>query len=170
MENNLVTTEFLNDLKGILAEQNQTILGKVGEVSRKVDALDSRMLATEESVHHLMNERPINRREAARMRRTASRRICELLNVPTRRTERTIEQQVRYQKYANALFKRLYAEVPFEGHMSKSSYLDTPIKDYDAAMADIECFVPNCGMVNFFDEVDKIAVAKRIAKEMGYTS
>lgn len=168
MDNEIITKEFFDSLKGVLAEQNQTILGKVGEVSKKVDRLDEQVVAQGESINFLMNERPINRREAARMRRRVSLRVSELLGVPHKKSDRSIEQQLRYEKYADHLFKRLYAEVPYEGHMAKSSYLDTPKKDYDSAMADIDAFVPASGMSNFYNAVDNEAIAKRIAREQGY--
>ena len=168
MDNAIATREFFTELKDVFAEQNRTVLGKIGEVAKDVDLLKDDMSSMKFNVNHLMNERPINRREAGRMRRRAQRRICELLMVPTNKAERSLEQRIRYEKYHRALFGRLYAEVPNEGHMARSSYLDTPVKNYDAAMADIDSFVPACGMVNFMSEVDKDATAKVIAREQGY--
>ena len=52
--------------------------------------------------------------------------------------------------------------------MAKSSYLDTPKREFDSTMKDIEVYIPISGMTAFFEEADKEALAKKIAKEQGY--
>ena len=164
----IATREFLSELKSVLTEQNQTLVNKMGEVSKKVDVLDGRLEQVESTTAYLMNERPVSRSQTGKIRKAISRRVCKLLEVPERKSDRTIAQQVKYEKYSKALFGRCYAEIPNEGHLAKSSYLDTPVGDYDKAMSDIEAFVPASGMTDFYAEVDKIAIARKIAKEQGY--
>lgn len=159
---------FLSRLENVLATQNQAVLGKVGEVSKKVDMFDQRIISVEKDINFMKNERPIERREAGKIRRKVSERVCELLEVPFKKKDRTLEEQVRYEKYSRQLFGRCYAEIPYEGHMAKGSYLDTPKREFDSTMKDIEVFRPVGGMQNFYEEADKKALAKKIAKEQGY--
>ena len=73
---------FLSRLENVLATQNQAVLGKVGEVSKKVDMFDQRIISVEKDINFMKNERPIERREAGKIRRKVSERVCELLEVP----------------------------------------------------------------------------------------
>ena len=166
--NELMTKEFFSELKNILSEQNQTVLGEVGKLSKKVDTMDNRLEKVEENNEYLMNGVHVDRRQAGRLRKAISRRVCELLEVPIKKSDRTTEQQVKYEKYSGRLFGRCYAEIPNEGHLARSSYLDTATGNYDEAMKDIDVFVPASGMAAFYTEVDKCALAKKIAREQGY--
>lgn len=170
MENYLSTQEtaFLDRLEGILSSQNKAVLNKVGEMSQKVDSFDDRIKTVEQDINFMKYERPVERREAAKIRRAVSKRVCELLGVPFKKSERTLEEQVRYKKYSRHLFGKCYSEIPYEGHMAKGSYLDTPKREYDSALKDIEAYTPLSGMKAFFEEVDKEALANCIAREQGY--
>lgn len=159
---------FLSRLENILTNQNQAVLGEVGKMSKKVDLFDERIEAVEKDINFIKYERPIERREAGKIKRAVSKRVCELLRVPYKKKDRTLEEQVRYEKYSRRLFGRCYAEIPFEGHMAKGSYLDTPKREFDSTMKDIEVYIPTSGMTAFFEEADKEALAKKIAKEQGY--
>lgn len=170
--NNLINNNdgnnFLDRLELILSEQNRSVLNKVGEISKKVDSFDEEIQVVKKDINFMKNERPIERREANKIKRAVSKRVCELLEVPFKKSERSLEDQVKYEKYSRKLFGVCYSEIPYEGHMAKSSYLDTPKGYYDAALKDIESFIPFSGMGNFYVEADKEALAKRIAKEQGY--
>lgn len=167
-DNELATKEFLSELKVALLEQNQLLVNKISEVSQKVDVVDTRLEQVEATTAYLMNERPVSRSQAAKLRKAIAKRVCKLLEVPERKSDRTFAQQVKYEKYSKALFGRCYSEIPNDGHLDKSSYLDTPVGNYDRAMSDIDVFVPASGMTDFYADVDKIALAKKIAKEQGY--
>ena len=134
MSNEIMSNDFLNDLKNILATQNQTILSKVGDVSRQVDTLAEEQTKMKKDINFMKNERPIDRRESGRIKRAISRRVCELLDVPLKKEDRTVEQRVRYEKYSRKLFGRCYTEIPNEGNLARPSYLDTPKGRYDSAM------------------------------------
>lgn len=164
----LMLSGFLGDLKETLADQNRTVLGKVKEVSEKVDSLDTRLKDVEKNNEWLMNEQPVSRRQSGRIRRAIARRVCELLSVPVNKSERSTQDQVKYLKYSKPLFGKCYAEIPNEGNLARSSYLDTPTGKFEDAMKDIDVYVPSCGMAEFYAEVDRNAVAKKIAQEQGY--
>lgn len=159
---------FLSRLEGILSNQNKTVLHQVGEVSRKVDMFDDRIKTVEQDINFMKYERPVERREAAKIRRAVSRRVCELLEVPLKKDERTLEDKIKYKKYSRHLFGKCYSEIPYEGHMAKGSYLDTPKREYDATLADIDAYSPIGGMKAFYEEVDREALANCIAREQGY--
>lgn len=162
--------DFLKRLELVLAGQNEKVLGKVAEVSKKVDDFADDLDSVKREVKSIKEEQPITRREAERVRRAVSRRVCELLEIPADKRKRTVADKVKYEKYSRKLFGVCYAEVSREGHLAKSSYLDTPRRDYDAALLDIGAFSPSCGMANFYNRCDEDALAKRIAKEQGYCS
>ena len=159
---------FFDRLTEVIATQNEAVLGKVGELSQTVEKFDGRLKYVESNLNYIKLERPIDRRCAAQIRRTVSRRVCELLEVPVRKKDRTIEDCIKYKKYARKLFGCCYTEVPGEGHLARSSYLDTPIRYFDDAIRDIESFVPMRGMPEFYAEVDREALATKIVKEQGY--
>lgn len=164
----LMLSSFLSNLEAILERNNRGITDKLREVSTEVSAVSDRMDLIEKDVNFIKSEQPISRREAGRIRKRVSKRVCELLEVPYRRSERTVEQQVKYKKYSRKLFGVCYAEIPYDGNMAKSSYLDTPKGKYEDAMKDIDAFVPSSGMANFYAEADKEAIARKIAREQGY--
>lgn len=165
----LMLSGFLNNLESVLKRQNGAVLGKVEEVSKKVDEFADDLDSVKKEVKFIKEEQPITRREAGRIRRAVARRVCELLQVPHNKRERSMADKVKYEKYSRKLFGVCYAEVSREGHLAKSSYLDTPRKDYDAALLDIDAFTPSCGMENFYRQCDEDAIAKKIAEEQGYT-
>ena len=171
----IMLKSFLGDLENILAKQNRTIVDKVDWLTRDVeamakdnDSMKNELKSVREEVNFIKDEQPITRREAGRIRRAVSRKVCELLEVPVNKRDRNIEQKIKYEKYSRKLFGVCYAEISKEGHLAKSSYLDTPKKDYLLAMRDIEAFVPSCGMIEFYRMCDEDALANRIAKEQGY--
>lgn len=168
MDNQITTNDFLNRLEGILVNQNQQVLNKVGEVSKKVDGFEDELKTVKKDINFMKYERPIERREANKIRRAVSKRVCELLDVPFKKSERTLDEQVKYRKYSRKLFGVCYTEIPYEGHMAKSSYLDTPKGEYDATLRDIEVFSPSSGMDAFYREADKEALANVIADRNGY--
>lgn len=168
MDNQLMTNDFLNRLEGILTNQNQQVLNKVGEVSKKVDSFETELNSVKKDINFMKYERPIERREANKIRRAVSKKVCELLEVPFKKSERSLEEQVKYRKYSRKLFGVCYTEIPYEGHMAKSSYLDTSKGDYYATLKDIEAFSPSSGMEAFYSEADKEALANVIADKQGY--
>ena len=160
--------KFLDRLELILSGQNQKVLNKLGEVSNRLDVIESDHGELKKDVHFLKKERPVERREAGKLKRAIGRRVCELLEVPYDKKQRTLEDQIKYNKYSGKLFGRCYTEIPNDGHLAISSYLDTPIGEFDAAMRDIESFTPHCGMLEFYKQADRDALANKIKKEQGY--
>ena len=166
----LILSGFLNNLETVLGRQNSRVLGKVEELSKEVDVMHNDLDSVKREVSFIKDEQPITRREAGKIRRAVARRVCELLGVPKDKKDRNLEQKIKYEKYSRKLFGVCYAEVSREGHLAKSSYLDTPRRDYDSALKDIEAFSPYCGMGNFYQLCDEDALAKKIANEQGYAT
>lgn len=153
------------------AQSVNVLTGKVGDLSKKLDELETvvggnfKKIGTE--IENLKNNTEVETRQKKQIRRAVTNRVCELLGLPQKKTKWNMEQKLTYEKYGNLFHRRCYSEVSKMGHLA-SPYEETIKKYYTDAIKDIESWIPLNGISGLKREADENAIVRRTAREQGY--
>lgn len=169
MDNSIATVngEFFNRLENLLLTQNQTILGKVGEVSKDVETLKSTVDNMKCDIEDIKYNEEITYEQQATIDREVSKTVYKLLGIGNDPAKWTTEERVINKKYGRLFRRRCRLEVTNKGNLA-FPYRTTKKGNFIGACKDIEAWVPRNGIESLKKEADDNALANRIAREQGY--
>ena len=135
--------------------------------AKKVEDLYDWRNSVDSRFDRIENETEVTTQQKNQIRRAVNRRVYELLNLPQKKCDWTIEDKIVSDKYSRLFHSRCYAESSKLGHLA-SPYESTSRKNYTDAIRDIEAWIPANGIIGLKTEADENAVARKIAREQGY--
>ena len=145
-ESTAVIMADLNNQKKILGG----LVNTIGNINSGIAELSDRM-----SVIELSEEITTSQNE--NIQRSVKRRLFEILD----------GDEVEVKKYYKIFAQRLYSNSRKYAGMG-SSLARTRKRDYQRVIDYVESWTPNNGCAGLKEEADRKAVARRIAKNMGY--
>lgn len=155
----------LANIVGQNAMQMGEMFGIVSNTAKKVDDISDRMDKYEKRLHVIEEEKEVSSAQRKMIRRTASRRICEVLGVNVKKGQRTKEEKEVYALYSRKAFGVCYSEVQKLGHLSYPIEC-TPQKFYNEAIKDIDAWYPANGLAELKREAEEERIARMGADKL----
>ena len=173
--NELSTHDFsMQELANLIGRQSQNtdlLLGRVGELSQNVAAINDYVKKEFQDVRsdikEIRDNSEVTTQQRCNIRRSVHKHICSMLSIPVNSRDWTLEDRVKSEKYSKIFHQRCYSEVAKKGHLG-SPYGTTIAINYLQAIQDIEAWTPSNGISGLMKEADDNATAKKIAREQGY--
>lgn len=153
----------ISEYRGMLQRLIELGIGtseKVDQLSGKVGQMEKRMDGFE-----------FNEEITYTQQQALNTLICKIvrlrLGINPKKSEWSDEERLISEKYGKLFSKRLRQEVSNKGHLAYP-FRATRKGNYQAALEDIEAWVPRNGIESLKKEADDNAMARRIAREQGY--
>jgi vacuolar-type H+-ATPase subunit I/STV1 len=141
----------------VLTGEYQKLNTIVGSMSKQLNGISDTICVLNDRMTNLELNEEITEEQAKNLNKTAKRRIVEILK----------GNELDMAKYFRYFILRLYSDMK-KYHNMGSSFKTTKKRYYQSLIDNIEAWIPDEGIQNLKDKIDKKAEAKRIAREDGY--
>lgn len=165
--NNNLTMQQLTNLVGQTSMNVNALLGKIGDISQRVENFDNRMGKIENRMDSLETKEEITYEQQNTIDSLISQVVYNRLGIGSSSSKWTDEEREINAKYGKLFRRRLRKEVSNKGNLAYP-FRTTKKGHFVDACNDIEAWIPRNGVAALKKEADANAEANRKAKEQGY--